>query len=581
MPKPRGQKRPTQQRTIEPPQRRGPGSDASELALAKQLWNFGSQFREGSEPDKVFRGALRLGFEHFGSDEGCVVSIPPGRDEPEILHREPRESLWDRALLASFLRGQKVTVPPDTMLARIRRHDRMWGALAVRRRGADFRWDARQAFSSIGVLAGQLVSDMDAARVREVRNRIDRKLLDQVGPKNLFYEILHGLRSLTSYDHSAALLIYDENEPSLEIVAEQISWRKAKSQIVGRRLPLPPETLAFLRSSEIAGFDRDERGWRTWTAQGDLRLAELMDFCRTPDEGQSLVSESCMLCAPLMTREGLLGLLKVAAVRNGTFCRHEAEMIAQFLPQAALALHGWRRTQSLEMQVLAAERKHAMADLARGVAHDINNALGVVLPLVQQLQDDVAQNDVDPTVAAADLREIEQSLQLCRRIFGGMLRFARSMARNASEVSLRDAVESALAILRDSLERRGIEIKVDVPISLPPIESVQADVEQLLMNLMNNAADAMQDGGRLSIRARKNPDSLELSVEDTGCGIGGEHLVKIEEPFFTTKPTGNGLGLAICRSIASQMGGRLHFDSQIGKGTRVTLTIPLRNESAP
>jgi signal transduction histidine kinase len=201
------------------------------------------------------------------------------------------------------------------------------------------------------------------------------------------------------------------------------------------------------------------------------------------------------------------------------------------------------------------------------------------LPLVQQLQDDVARDDVDTAVAAADLREIEQSLQLCRRIFGGMLRFARSMARNASEVSLHDAVESALAILRDSLERRGLEIKVDVPTSLPPIESVQADVEQLLLNLMNNAADAMEAGGLLTIRASKNSDGLQLSVEDTGGGIRAEHLSKIQEPFFTTKPTGNGLGLAICRSIASQMGGRLQFESQVGKGTRVTLTIPLASEA--
>jgi two-component system, NtrC family, sensor kinase len=579
MAKPRGQNRPTQQRAADVPIANADGSESGDLNLTKRLWNFGAQFREGNDPDKVFRGALRLGFEHFGATEGCVVSIPPGRDEPDIVYREPRESVWDRNLLAGFLRGQKASVPSDTMLARIRRHQRMWGALAIRRSGADFRWDARQAFSSIGVMAGQLIGDMDAARVREVRNRIDRKLLDQVGPKNLFYEILHGIRSLTGYDHSAALLIYDNDESSVEIVAEQISWRKAKSQIVGTRLPLPAESLAFLRGGEIAGFDRDERGWNNWTTQGDARLAALMDFRRNPDEHESLVPENSMLCAPLTTRDELLGLLKIAAVRNGTFGRHEAELISQFLPQAALALHGWRRTQSLELQVLAAERKHAMADLARGVAHDINNALGVVLPLVQQLQDDVARDDVDTAVAAADLREIEQSLQLCRRIFGGMLRFARSMARNASEVSLHDAVESALAILRDSLERRGLEIKVDVPTSLPPIESVQADVEQLLLNLMNNAADAMEAGGLLTIRASKNSDGLQLSVEDTGGGIRAEHLSKIQEPFFTTKPTGNGLGLAICRSIASQMGGRLQFESQVGKGTRVTLTIPLVSEA--
>jgi len=578
MAKVRGQRKLARQAPIERGSPIGNGDSASR-DLTKRLWTFWAQFREGSDPDKVFRSALRLAFEHFAANEGCVVSIPPGRDEPEILYREPRDGAWDKNLLTGFLRGHKVTVPPDTLLARIRRHQRMWGALVLRRRRADFRWDARQAFSSIGVVASQLVNDLDAARVRDVRNRIDCKLLDQVGPKNLFYEILHSIRSLTGYDHSAALLMYDQDEASLEIVAEQISWRKAKSQMVGTKLPLSSELLALLCGEEIVGFDRDERSWSSWSGDGRTQLAELLDFHRNHRGSPELVLENAILCAPLTTRDGLLGLLKVAAIRNGTFGRYEAELIGQFLPQAALALHGWRRTQSLEMQVLAAERKHAMADLARGVAHDINNALGVVLPLVQQLQDDFEQSNVDADVAASDLRQVEQSLQLCRRVFGGMLNFARSMAHNVSEVYLHDAVDSVLSILRDSLERRGLEMQVDVPTSLPPIKAVQADVEQLLLNLMNNAADSMGAEGQITVRACQSGESIQLSVEDTGCGIRAEDLPKIQEPFFTTKPTGNGLGLAICRSIAAQMGGRLQFASQVGKGTRVTLMLPVASEA--
>ena len=86
--------------------------------------------------------------------------------------------------------------------------------------------------------------------------------------------------------------------------------------------------------------------------------------------------------------------------------------------------------------MLIAERKHAMADLARGVSHDVNNALGAVLPLVQQLREEIDQGTLDPAVAAADLAQFERSIQVCRRIFGGMLNFARGTARNPSEVSL-------------------------------------------------------------------------------------------------------------------------------------------------
>ena len=140
-------------------------------------------------------------------------------------------------MLAGFLRGDKVRVPPELMLARIRRHGRMWGALAIRSAGGDYHWDTRQAFSSIGALANELIDQIDQERVREVRARVDRKILEQSLPKHLFYEVLHGIRSLTAYDHSAALLTYDDERGALEVVAEQITWQKAKGQNVGRTLP--------------------------------------------------------------------------------------------------------------------------------------------------------------------------------------------------------------------------------------------------------------------------------------------------------------------------------------------------------
>ena len=133
-----------------------------------------------------------------------------------------------------------------------------------------------------------------------------------------------------------------------------------------------------------------------------------------------------------------------------------------------MALQNAHRAESLEQRVLVAERKHAMADLARGVSHDVNNALGAVLPLVQQLREEIEQNELDPLVAAADLRQIEHSIQVCRRIFGAMVHFAAGAVRNPSEVSLHHAADGALAIFREGLERRGVRLVVDVPADFPP-----------------------------------------------------------------------------------------------------------------
>ena len=104
------------------------------------------------------------------------------------------------------------------------------------------------------------------------------------------------------------------------------------------------------------------------------------------------------------------------------FIRYESELMSSFLPQAGGPMHA-ERTESLETKMLAAERKHAIADVARGVSHDLNNAVGAVLPLVEQMRADADSGTLDPKTFGDDLKQIEHSLQVCRRIFSGMLTF--------------------------------------------------------------------------------------------------------------------------------------------------------------
>jgi signal transduction histidine kinase len=229
--------------------------------------------------------------------------------------------------------------------------------------------------------------------------------------------------------------------------------------------------------------------------------------------------------------------------------------------------------------MLAAERKSAMADLARGVSHDVNNALGAVLPLVQQMRADLEDGTFRPDELVQDLGEIENSLLLCRRVFGGMLRVARGSMRHVGDVLLPRAVETTLDILRDSIERKGILLAIDFGLDLPAIRGVHGDVEQLLLNLLSNARDATSSGGRILVRARRSEDRVLLEVVDTGCGIPKKDIHKVLLPFFTTKPDGNGLGLSICRSIVSQMGADMEIASTPREGTTVAVRFcPVREK---
>jgi signal transduction histidine kinase len=544
-----------------------------ELRLLRRLRGLQAQFKDGHDASKVPRTALRSGMELLAAAEGCVAVLPPEAEHTQVVFAVPPESRWDQQFLARFIRGQKLPIPPNLALGRLRRRGRMRGVLAVRSSGPGFGWDAREALSAIAETASEIGARREEEHIREVRARLEGKLMEQVRPKDLFYQILHGLRSLVDYDHSAALLIYEEGTQTFELAAEQIAWQKRKSQKIGLHLPLTDELLGLLRSNVVYGFDRAGNRWQAWSDGQGLALAELLDY--NGDETEAFAPhESSLLCAPLLSRDALLGLLKVASTQRGALAPYEAKLVSQFLPQASIALQISQRTASLEQKIIAAHRKHAMADLARGVAHDVNNALGAVLPLVQQMQADLRAGRVEPAVLAEDLGEVEESVQVCRRIFGGMLSLARGAARNAGQAYVRQAVECARTILKDGLERRAIAVLVDLEPDLAAVHGVQADLDQLLLNLFTNSRDAMPHGGQLSVRARLQGDSVELVVEDTGCGIPPEHLAKIQEPFFSTKPDGNGLGLAICRSIVWQMRGMLDLQSTPGKGTRVAVVLP-------
>jgi signal transduction histidine kinase len=544
-----------------------------ELRCLRQLAVFPEQFRETRDIVKVVRAALRASVELLGASEGCVAILTPGRPEVEIVFTIPQNSAWERDFLTAFIRGGEHPIPGHLALGRLRRRQRMWGVLAVRMPSRRFNWDHREALSALAAAANQLLFRIDQEKIREVRSRIDYKILEQLRPKDLFYQVLHGLQSLTQYDHSAALWIHEPGD-TLEMVAETIAWKKGKSDKIGLKLPLPEPLRGLLRPGVVYGFDRPGQTWEEWTGCEGVGLAELLDR-RGAEADPVAPPDRSMLCAPLATRDRVLGLLKIAAKHAGTFGSYEAELVGQFLPHASIALQNSQRTESLEQTLIQSERKHAMADLARGVAHDVNNALGAVLPLVQQMRAELAAGKVDAAALTEDLRQIEGSIQTSRRIFGGMLSFARGAAQSTSGADIWRSIDNTRAILKESLRRRGIELSVAIERGLPSLPVAQGDLEQLLLNLLTNARDAMPQGGQLTIRARRSEQSIALTVEDTGVGIPAEHLSKVVEPFFTTKTDGNGLGLSICRTIVWQLQGKLDISSTLGVGTAVTVTIPV------
>jgi two-component system, NtrC family, sensor kinase len=555
-----------------------PMNEPPDLSGDPALWIFLDELKTHlkavREDQNALRLCLRRACEYFKVREGCITTATPEGPQAELITVIPRRGHWDLALLAAFLQKQRPRIPPDMIMAPIQRRGRLWGVMALRAEREFQIPSSYLALRRIANLTSEAIEAIDRERNIEVRSQIDRKILEQLRPRDLFYQVLHGLRSLTRYDHSSSLLICDPRENVLEVVAEQIAWFKGKSRLIGLKLPLTDDIWALLRQNLVYGFNLGEAGWKPWSNGKSSLLAELLDYNKPPEAPSAGSRESCMLCAPLTGREGVMGLLKVSASHPGAFSGYEADLVQRFTPLAAVAIQNSQRTVTLEAKMLEAEKKHAIANLLRGVSHDVNNALGCILPLVQQIQADIPTNELHPETLSGDLQQIEHSIQTCRRIFGGMLALARGSSQSNFQGNVRRALDSTLAVLRDGFERQRIQLDLQFPDVLPNIQAGQGDLEQLFLNLATNARDAMPGGGVLSIGAENEGEHVALLIRDTGCGIPAEFLSRIQEPFFTTKKNGNGLGLSICRSIVWNAGGQMEISSEAGAGVTIRILLP-------
>jgi len=255
---------------------------------------------------------------------------------------------------------------------------------------------------------------------------------------------------------------------------------------------------------------------------------------------------------------------------------------ARRLRDAAQADHGMvvfardaTTFKNLERQLLESAGKRAMADLASGVAHDVNNALGACLPLIQALLADVQEGRQEPARFLEDLRQIEAYTRISVRIFQGMLAMARGTFAIDQVVNVNERVATAIDLLSFKLQRANVTIRRQLEEPLPPILAHPGRLEQAIHNIVLNSIDAMPEGGTLTLRSWSENDSLFVEVEDTGVGIPEELMARVQEPFYTSKRHGTGLGLSVVRSIAWEHNGKMSMQSRSGRGTTVRLEFPV------
>jgi len=230
-----------------------------------------------------------------------------------------------------------------------------------------------------------------------------------------------------------------------------------------------------------------------------------------------------------------------------------------------------------QAQLAEYEKYSTLAQLALGAAHGINNPLlGILSHLELELK---STNDPEQRW------EIEQCIAGTKRISAtlrGLVNYARPGPLVLSNLSLHRLVADTLSFLEGQPALRGKRTENQVPEDLPRILADSNQLSQVLMNLLINAAEATPDRGRIAISANKLAgDSIEIRVSDTGCGIPPDILSHVFEPFFTTKGgKGTGLGLSISHTYVRRNKGEIRIDSELKRGTTVTITLPIRQEES-
>jgi two-component system NtrC family sensor kinase len=247
------------------------------------------------------------------------------------------------------------------------------------------------------------------------------------------------------------------------------------------------------------------------------------------------------------------------------------------LDEAAQVVHHYRDVtvgKILQKKLLTSEKMAAIGMLAGGVAHEINNPLGGILAFTQLLRAELPLE----SPAQEDLREIEDAAKRCKKIVADLLAYARpSVGSDRTPQEINSLLERVLPMLRLSLREASVTIQTDYNPSLPRVLGEATRLQQVFMNLIQNAAEAMPKGGVVKIKTVLNSKDAEVVVEisDTGHGIRKEDLTRIFDPFFTTKGNkGTGLGLSICQSIIQDHQGRIEVESQMGEGSHFRVIFP-------
>lgn len=228
-----------------------------------------------------------------------------------------------------------------------------------------------------------------------------------------------------------------------------------------------------------------------------------------------------------------------------------------------------------ERETLRNETLRMLGSMAAGMAHDLNNPLSVMLSRMELM---MAESEKLPQAVRADLEVVHNHAKRASRITQDLLALARQRPKTYQAVNLNQVVEGAILLLSGEMRRKGVEVETSLDDYSPAINGDAVALEQVLVNLLMNASEAMEEGGLVRIITETQAQGalpVRLIVADNGIGIAAGELARVFEFLYTSKPDGNGIGLWLSRRIVQEHGGSIAVASEVGRGSTFTLSFPV------
>ena len=377
---------------------------------------------------------------------------------------------------------------------------------------------------------------------------------------------------------SAMLIVFNKKR----IKAEEVSKRKEELERYAAEL----EERVTERTAELAG-EKEKLNTVVNAIGGGIMLIDSHGKIQWANQkSKEIIGREVtgLLCEDLWADCSILSDMKVGdintSIMSNLFGQKDRYFQVTNAPVKGIngEIHGNIRLiqdvtemKKMEEQIINSEKLASIGRLAAGIAHEIGNPLTSVFSFIQilrEMEDDKFKKESLDTIYF----HINRISEILKQLSG----FSRMPAGEASECRINDIIETSLNLIQYDKKAKNVSIVKELSPSLPEVVCSGNQLSQVFVNLILNAIDAMPDGGSLTIKSMTRGSDIVIRFEDTGVGIPKEDLTRIFDPFYTTKEKGTGLGLAVSYDIIKKMNGALSIESELGKGSVFTITMPYK-----